>query len=60
MSDNNFTPNEFEQTKNIGNGSSDEYMPSAEPEAETENTEGQESNGETVQEDKAAGDSMKN
>ncbi len=35
MSDNNFTPNEFEQTKNIGNGSSDEYMPSAEPEAES-------------------------
>ena len=32
----------------------------AEPEAETENTEEQESDGETVQEDKAAGDSMKN
>ena len=32
----------------------------AESEAETENTEEQESDGETVQEDKAAGDSMKN
>lgn len=32
----------------------------AEPEAATENTEEQESDGETVQEDKAAGDSMKN
>ena len=38
----------------------EEPAQSAEPEAETENTEEQESNGETVQEDKAAGDSMKN